>query len=362
MLPLARRTLLLSLAPMLVVGASLRAQVTVPKRVPVPAAAPTRAPATLSGVVKDLAGLPIANARVQVADLRRSINTRDDGSFALRALPSGDTLQVIVARIGYRPLHLELTLVPGDNQLEMALEPIAQQLDAVRTSTEQTGVFGVVGDTAYEIVQDARVRLTAGGDGERLTNPLGQFAFETVQAGANFLEVRKAGFKPRLISFMQPAKGGTKLAIWMTPLGPHDAEGRSEFENRTVTALYDFRARARYKNSGAAIVTRDMLAKYGIGRRLSETLDGMPGSLTKGIQSRDVGRVIQDEIEVQGFTLQDFNADDVELVELYPAGTDLASSIRSGSSMRRTTSMTSMSGSGTRSATAGSVARVWLRR
>jgi len=362
MLPLARRTLLLVVAPLIAVGASLHAQVTVPKRVPLPAAATKQEPATLTGVVKDLAGLPIANARVQVADLRRSINTRDDGSFALRALPSGDTLQLIVARIGYRPLHIELTLVPGDNALEVALEPIAQQLDAVRTSTEQTGVFGVVGDTAYEVVQEARVRLTAGGDAERLTNPLGQFAFETVPAGANFLEIRKAGFKPRLISFMQPAKGGTKLAIWMTPLGPRDAAGKSEFENRTVTALYDFRARARYKNSGAALITRDMLARYGIGRRLSEAIDGMPGSLTRNIQSRDIGRVIQDEIEVQGFTLEDFNADDVEMVELYPAGTDLASAIRTGSSMRRTTSMTSMSGSGARSATAGSVARVWLRR
>jgi hypothetical protein len=358
----AHRILLFAVTQMVAFSAPLSAQVTVPRRVPVPVAAPRQEPATLTGVVRDVAGLPIANARVQVADLRRSINTRDDGTFALRALPSGDTLQVIVARIGYRPLHLEVTLVPGDNRLEVALEPIAQQLDAVRTSTEQTGVFGVVGDTAYEIVQDARVRLTAGGDAERLTNALGQFAFETVQPGANYLEVRKAGFKPRLISFMQPAKGGTKLAIWMTPLGPRDAEGKSEFENRTVTALYDFRARARYKNSGAAIITRDMLAKYGIGRRLSEALDGMPGSLTRGIQSRDVGRVIQDEIEVQGFTLQDFNADDVEMVELYPAGTDLASAIRTGSSMRRTTSMTSMSGSGARSATAGSVARVWLRR
>lgn len=204
----------------------------------------------------------------------------------------------------------------------------------MRTSTEQAGVLGVVGDRA----------------------------FETVPAGANFLEVRKAGFKPRLISFLQPAKGGTKLAIWMTPLGPHDADGKSEFANRPVVALYDFRARARYGKSGAAVITRDMLATYGIGRRLSDAIDGMPGSLTKGVQSRDIGRVIQDEIEVQGFTLQGFDADDVEMVELYPAGTDLASAIRTGSSMRRTTAMTSMSGSGVRSASAGSVARVWLRR
>ena len=220
----------------------------------------------------------------------------------------------------------------------------------------------MVGDTAYEIVQGARVNLTTATDAERLTNPLGQFAFETVKPGANFLEVRKAGFKPRLISFMQPDKGGTKLAIWMTPLGPGDSEGKSEFENRLVTALFDFRARSRYKNSGAAIITRDMLAKYGIGRRLSEAIDGMPPSLTKGIVARDIDRVIQDDIEIPGFTLQDFNADDVEMVELYPAGSDLASSIRSGSSMRRTTSMTSMSGSGSRSATAGSIAHVWLRR
>jgi len=253
MFPPARRTLLLLLAPMLAVGvalgaalgAPLGAQVVVPKRVPMPAPPPKRELATLAGVVKDLTGLPIADARVQVADLRRSINTRDDGGFTLHALPAGDTLQVIVARIGYRPLHLELTLAPGANELAVTLEPIAQQLDAVRTVTEQTGLFGVVGDTAYDVVQDARVSITAGTGAERLTNALGQFAFETVKPGANFLEVRKAGFKPRLISFMQPEKGGTKLAIWMTPLGPHDGAGKSEFENRTVQALFDFRSRSR---------------------------------------------------------------------------------------------------------------------
>ena len=95
--------------------------------VAVPAATQERARAVLSGLVRDLGGEPVANARVQVADLRRSAVAGQDGRFTLRGLPSGDTLQLIVGRIGYRPVHLVLLLIEGDNDLTVELEPIAQQ-------------------------------------------------------------------------------------------------------------------------------------------------------------------------------------------------------------------------------------------
>lgn len=334
---------------------------------PSPAGAQQKAAATLSGVVRDLAGAAVPNARVQVADHKRSANTGADGRFVVRGLPVTDTLHVIVGRIGFRPQHLMLTLVAGDNEVAVELEPVAQPLDAMRTEVEQSGVFGVVGDTAFGIIAGARVTLTNRSSGDRLTNELGQFAMDTVKAGPNMLEVRKPGFKPRLLSFMHPPKGGTRLAIWMTPLPPGSSPKASELPNRTVQALYDYRGRTRWRNSGAAIITRELLTKHGTGMRLDQAIEQMPAQYARGVRVRRF-IVMVDGDSMPGMTLADFNADDVEIVELYPPGTDLSSAIRAGRGMRRTNppqSISRMRGAGAGAqappARVGS-AWIWLRR
>lgn len=332
-----------------------------------PAGAQQKAAATLSGVVRDPAGAPVTSARVQVAYRKRSANTGADGRFTIRDLPSVDTLQVIVGRIGFRPVHLELVLVAGSNELTVELEPLAQVLDAMRTEVEQSGIFGVVGDTAFDIVAGARVTLTNRSSGDRVTNALGQFAMDTVRPGANMLEVRKPGFKPRLLSFMHPPKGGTQLAIWMTPLPPGASLKASELPNRTVQALFDYRGRARWQNSGAAIITRELLTKYGTGMRLDQAIEQMPSQYVRGVRVRTF-RVMVDGDTMPSMTVADFNADDVELVELYPPGTNFLAAIRSGRGMRRTNPPQSISRM--RGAGAGAeippdpvgVAWIWLRR
>ncbi|MDQ8154766.1 MAG: carboxypeptidase-like regulatory domain-containing protein [Gemmatimonadota bacterium] len=184
----------------------IKARLVAPFACPAPAHGQNRA--VLTGIVRDLGGVPIANVRLTVVDPRRVTVTTEDGKFTMPKLPSGNTRRLSVGRIGYRPTQLARVLVPGSNERSVDLEPIAHQLDAIRTSVEQTGVFGVVGDTAYEVVVGARVHLTEGVLGARVANELGQFAIDTVKPGANLLEVQKERFKPRLVSFTQPAGGG----------------------------------------------------------------------------------------------------------------------------------------------------------
>jgi hypothetical protein len=250
--------------------------------------------------------------------------------------------------------------------LAFELEPIAHQLDAIRTTVEQTGVFGVVGDTAYEIVAGARVNLTGGVGVTRVTNALGQFAVDTVKPGANLLEVTKEGFKPRLISFTQPAKGGTKLAIWLTPLPAGASAKASDFDNRTIAALFDFRARSRFRRMDAVIVTREMLAKYGPGMGLGDAINALPGAISKGARARDFTAIFVDEMQFPDSTLNSILADDVELVELYPPGTSAVIQDTMPARKRRAyTSISQMRGAGAGGSAipaAPFVARIWLRR
>lgn len=330
-----------------------------------PALAQGQSRAVLTGIVRDPGGVPIANVRVTVVDPRRVAVTNEDGKFAMPKLPSGDTLRLYVGRIGYRPTQIALVLVPGSNELSVDLEPIAHQLDAIRTSVEQTGVFGVVGDTAYEVVAGARVHLTAGVLVARVTNELGQFAIDTVKPGANLLEVQKEGFKPRLVSFTQPAKGGTKLAIWMMPLPAGANPQSSDFENRTIAALFDFKSRARYRRMEAIIATREMLAKYGPGMRLSDAIDALPGAVTKGARARDFKVIFVDEMQSPDSTLDSFQADDVELVELYPPGSNAVTDALPYTKRRSYTSLSRMAPAGAGGSeipAAPFVARIWLRR
>jgi hypothetical protein len=104
-----------------------------------------------------------------------------------------------------------------------------------------------------------------------------------------------------------------------------------------------------------------------MGLRLSDADDRMPWQLTQGVRSHGFS-VVVDEISAPGWTLDDFNADDVELVELYPPGPNFAVAMRAGASIRRSQPPTSISsargaGAGTMGMPgASSVARIWLRR
>ena len=330
--------------------------------------AQAKPPTMLTGFVRDSAGSAVPNARVQVADHKQRATTDQNGRFSIGGLPVADTLHVIVARIGFRPVHLELALVEGANDITVELEPIAHQLDAMRTEVEQAGLFGVVGDTAYAVIAGAHVSLIVGAGVQRETNELGQFAIDSVKPGANMLDVRKAGFAPRLLSFMHPPKGGTRVAIWMRPLPPGWRARDSELPNFVEQALFDFRLRTRWKANDAAIITRELLTRYGTGMRLSDAIDRMPGQLTKGARARDFTVEVDGKALPDVFTLADFNADDVEMVELFPPGTNFTALRAEQRRMRRTNPVTSISAA--RGAGAGTQpqvvrvgeAHIWLRR
>lgn len=333
---------------------------------PLQLSAQRRTAASIQGRVVDIGGVPVPNARVLIADSKRRTASDEEGRFVLSALPAGDTLRIVVARIGFKPIMVPALLHEGMNDLVAELEPIPMQLNAVYTEAEQSGLFGVVGDTAFNVIAGARIALTAGRKQEAATNDLGQFAVDSVGKGPNFLQVTKPGYRPRLLSFSQPAKGGSKLAIWMKPL-PADASKRDgELENRVHQALFDFRARTSFKSTKATIITRETLVKYGIGLTLGDALNRMPGSVTKNLRA-DGWVLVVDETEAPGMSLFDYFSDDVEMLELYPPCSDIASMMRT---WNRSCRMNVQSMSLARGAGAGvvapsdavPVARIWLRR
>jgi len=90
--------------------------------------------AELAGsVANDSSRVPIADATVAIPSLRRSVTTKEDGSFRLVGLAPG-VYAVEIRRMGFAPLRDTISLLSGDEeQRRYVLRPVVFRLDTVRT-------------------------------------------------------------------------------------------------------------------------------------------------------------------------------------------------------------------------------------
>jgi hypothetical protein len=273
--------------------------------------------AVLVGTITDVDGHPLPGVFVDFSGSKRHARTDDRGHFRMDKLPT-DSLIMIVRRVGLVPMTFDLLLVPGENIVTIRMEQVSQVLDAVRSAVAQTGLFGVVGDTAYDIVAGATVS-TVVHKATTVTNQKGQFSFDPVQTGADMVDVRKVGFRPRLVSFTMPPKGGQRVAIWLTPLPPGlDAAAlrrASRPSNALVQELFDFRLRRLTASSARSMfATREQLAQYAIGMLASDALRYLPRFGT--VRADDIACVIIDGVMALGSTLYDFSTNEIETLEV----------------------------------------------
>jgi hypothetical protein len=272
--------------------------------------------AVLSGVVTDPGGRPIAEVTVDVTGAKRHAITDDRGRFHIDKLPA-DSVVLIARRVGLVPQTVEIALVPGQNEVAVTMEPVPQVLDAIRNSTEQTGLFGIVGDTAFDIVQGATVSTIVHKE-TATTNEKGQFYFDPVKPGQDMVDVRKLGYRPRIVSFTMPVKGGQRVAIWLTPL-PAGLDARamrrlSAPSNALVQELFDFGQRRRWASSSRSMfATREQLAEYASGLRADDALAHLPRFGTA--RPSDIDCVLVDGT-ISASDLEDFATDEIETLEI----------------------------------------------
>lgn len=283
-----------------------------------PAQAPTTA--TLVGFVKDVEGKPLRGVIIDVSGVKKHAVTDDGGHFRIDKL-AADSMIMIVRRVGLVPLTFDVSLVPGRNDVTITMEESPQILDAVRSETEQTGLFGVVGDTAFDIVQGASVS-TVVHKAATTTNAKGQFFFDPVQPGADLVDVRKVGYRPRIVSFTMPVKGGQRVAIWLTPL-PSILDERtmrrlSAPSNALVQELFDFGQRRRWAGAARSMfATREQLAQYASGMRADDALRYLPRFGT--VRPMEIDCVIVDGTMASGFFDQ-YSTNEMETLEITAVG------------------------------------------
>jgi hypothetical protein len=91
---------------------------------------------TISGIVVDSAGVPVAGADVQLIGAGRSTASANDGTFEFRHVPPG-TLTLRVRRLGYTPAALMVELGDDDQRaVSLRIRRLVQTLDAVTVTAE----------------------------------------------------------------------------------------------------------------------------------------------------------------------------------------------------------------------------------
>ena len=154
-------------------------------------------PNIMVGVVRDTAGIPIPGAEVIIPDLKLRLIANGDGIFRFDGVRKGKhTMRA--RKIGFAPQIREFSLGSEGGVAEFELVPVTKALPPIVAWSDRPGISGVVGDTAFQPIAGAFVRLV--GEGQHAeTDSAGRFYFPA-RGGTHSLSISKPGYDPKLVS------------------------------------------------------------------------------------------------------------------------------------------------------------------
>lgn len=267
---------------------------------------PPPANGSLSGVVRDPAGTPLAD--VSVTLLGESLGTRTDtaGRFALSDIPAGSHT-ALFRRIGYRSVEYRwLVEAKKGLQIAVTMTPIPRQLERVVVEAPGTSrrrgtssIGGMVSDSAGQGVAGADVRLLGSGL-STMSDSSGGFEFQMLAAGSYIVRARRKGFTSGnyIMQIADDDSRGITLKLYGLPkrTGVSDTAVASGYGIADVGFdAFDRRARtsSRYPTLGPADLFRQNRAPLEV--VLQQYRDDGTSRMTRQLSSiDDVKRATED--------------------------------------------------------------------
>ena len=292
---------------------------------------------SLTGTVADTGGRPLSAVDVVVVGTALRTRSRADGRFLLGGIPVG-AYQVIFRRLAYEPASFTLDAVPGaQHSVAVTLGPLSQRLDTVTVTAQVFNELGgVVTDSLDRPLEDAEILVV--GSGLRMrTRADGRFLFLDVAPGKYLLRVRKLGYRPHQRSLEMLRRLERNITAKLSPLAreltPVVIRAQSGFDPRAEVIQRDFETRRKMAGSHADFLTQEELARLGRTR-----LDFAIRETAAGINAKMMGRtacVLEDGFKPasgsydnrgmnESSAIASYFADQVDAVEIYPAGTELS--------------------------------------
>jgi hypothetical protein len=295
---------------------------------------PAEPPQPLRGHVRSADGLPLAGASVNVDDARSSVQTNAAGNFTVENLPKG-IHSVRVKRIGYLPAAIEIVTRGVNDSLTLTLVPSRQELDTVKVQARSNVLAGIVVDGLDRPIPGAQVDIL----GDKLrgstdtTGSDGWFRFNGVRSGPIIVRVVKDGYLGATASIdLSDWRGivihmdqiDSTLSTWRQKL-------LSGFANTEKHVWMETQLRLAQRNVQSIIVTREELAPLGdlpLGEAITHARSAI--NLLRDMQvSHNVACVLLNGRQLVGqVSLDTYDTDDVEFVELYPPYMPVPASVR----------------------------------
>lgn len=297
---------------------------------PVRAQEPTITP-NVAGRVISIGGYPIAGIEVKLEGTAFTSRTDNNGAFAMLGAPSG-TQELSFRGIGYLPGRAVIRVPDASLSVKVTMLPAPRMLDTVKVREHINVLSGVVVDEHDKPVAEATIEVITGEKRKVTTGEDGWFTLTAVREGMVVFQTRKEGYYVTktavrmnewrgIVVHIETLDG--KLSKWRQA----DAAGES---NNAQAAWHDATLRLSMKSSRAVIISEEELAPFAdmsLGQAIRWTKAGAPLAFDLQNASNQIC-VLQDGRRMVGSTsLDGWRASELEMVELYPPGTEASGTV-----------------------------------
>lgn len=286
---------------------------------------PTITP-NIVGRVTAVGGNPVAGIEVTLEGTAIRARTDTHGAFAMIGAPGG--VQDLVFRgIGYLPARASIRVPDKSLSVAVTMLPAPSMLDTVKVRERINVLSGVVVDEHDTPVGNATIEVITGDKQTLTTGEDGWFILTSLRDGVVVFRTRKDGYYMTNTAIRMHEWRG--VVVHIETLDPILSSGRqadaSGSSNNTVTAWRDASLRIAMRGLRAAVITEEELVPFSdmsLAEAIRWTKAG--AALAFDIQNaRGQICVLLDGRRAVGSTsLEMWRAADVEMVELYPPGTE----------------------------------------
>jgi len=263
-------------------------------------------PRALVGVARDTFTTPIDSVEISIPQLKRRATTQGDGKFRFDKIAPGK-YEVRARKIGYAPQIREVTVDAEGGVGVFDLLQLQRALPPVIVNAARGGIGGVVGDTSFNAIPGATVRLIGHGEAMQVDSA-GYFHFD-VGEGQYFLTVKQEGFRDKVVSVRVPRDSGRRVSIFLEP----QKEAVREFWN-----VDDFNERVAWRmKTTSTLYSREDLLDMGI-EWISDAVQTGAARLAQRATFLDKDCVGMLNGGPETVMLKTLTIDDIATIEIYP--------------------------------------------
>ncbi len=254
------------------------------------------------GTVYDEDRRPVGGADVLLGPSHRT-STDDQGRFRLAGVPEGTHIMV-VRMIGFRPSRSRVPVSAGEpTEVDIYLMRDGQELPVLVVEGRRTGIYGVIGDTAFRPALGATVEALGPRGGTTRTDSLGRFAFPNAGGGDYLVRITLPGYVERRFAVTLEKGAGREVTALLTPAPPR-YRGTPRREEWALDGLRD---RLVWMTSRHRL-TREELVRYG-------SLPLCELAMIRGVTGDAPTVIVNGDVILRGWTFCAWRADEIELVE-----------------------------------------------